>query len=298
MVDRFIPDAAGEFRDMAVAFLSNVTKNPELYLVSENDLVLLTRAVKGFEEAYSASQNPRTRGKHATTLKNERRREAKRIIERISAVIRASDKISPADKCVLGIYERSRKMTKGKCPIYPPVLAFEGILAEGAGALHQLRVTPGKDYQGQGTREGAVRIELFADLVGPGEEIPNYPGEFMSGRPFYLGSFNKSPIRVAPPIPPVPMLVVYWVRWVDSSQRPGPFSKTCESRWEGRRVSSQPTLGEMPTVRQLENDPKQITVIKQFRERYLEGVRVEQRAIEDARGEVKQLSEAEARDAA
>jgi hypothetical protein len=42
--------------------------------------------------------------------------------------------------------------------------------------------------------------------------------------------------------------------------------------------------GAMPEVRQLENDPKQITVITQFRERYLEGVVcVEQRMLEDAR---------------
>jgi hypothetical protein len=111
----------------------------------------------------------------------------------------------------------------------------------------------------------------------------------MGGRPWYLGSFTKSPIRVSPPIPPTPMLVVYWVRWADSSCRTGPFSKTCEARWEGRRRASQPTLGAMPEVRQLENDPKQITFITQFRERYIEGVRVEQRMLGDAREEATQM---------
>jgi hypothetical protein len=44
----------------------------------------------------------------------------------------------------------------------------------------------------------------------------------------------------------------------------------------------QPTLGAMPEVRQLANDPKQITVVTQFRERYLEATRVE-RMLEDSR---------------
>jgi hypothetical protein len=134
---------------------------------------------------------------------------------------------------------------------------------------------------------------LFIDFVAAGEDVPNYPGEFMSGRPFYLGSFSKSPIRVKPPIPPVPMVAVYWVRWVDSSHRPGPFSKTCQAGWVGAKRSTQPTLGAMPEIRQLETDPRQITVITQFRERYLEGVRVEQRMLEDAREEMKQLPDVE-----
>jgi hypothetical protein len=241
-----------------------------------------------------ASKNPAIRGKHSTDVKDQRRLEAVQIIRRISAVIRASDRISAEDKSLVGVKERSKKLSRGKCPICPPLLWFQGTIGDGGAnsAVHQLHVEPGFNARQEQPRDGAVRMELFVDLVAPGEPVPAFPGEAMGGRPWYLGSFTKSPIRVAPPVPPTPMLVVYWVRWADSSCRTGPFSRTCEARWEGRRAGSQPTLGAMPEVRQLENDPKQITFITQFRERYIEGVRVEQRMLEDASGEVKQLPDA------
>jgi hypothetical protein len=296
MAGRFIPDADLEFKDMALAFANTVARRRERYGVSELDAELLTRRVKAFCEALSASMNPATCGPLASTVRKLRRREAKEIIRRLGAVIRASNQISAEDKTAVFVRERSKKLTKGKCPIYPPLLKFEGIIGEGGEntAIHQLRVEPGYDFRGEQRRDGAVRMELFVDLVAPGEPVPAFPGESMGGRPWYLGSFTKSPIRVSPPIPPTPMLVVYWVRWADSSCRTGPFSKTCEARWEGRRIASQPTLGAVPEVRQLENDPKQITFITQFRERYIEGVRVEQRMLENARQEVKQLPDADA----
>jgi hypothetical protein len=292
MAGRFIPDGDPEFRDMAQAFATNVARNRERLFVSELDAELLTRKVNAFCDALMASKNPATRGQHTNGVKKQRRLEAVQIIRRISAVIRASDRISTENKLLVGVKERSKKLTKGKCPIYPPLLWFEGAIGEGGKntAIHQLRVEPGYDARGEQHREGAVRIELFYDLVAPGEPVPTFPGESMGGRPTYMTSFTKSPIRVAPPIPPTPMLVVYWVRWADSSCRVGPFSKTCQARWEGQRLGAQPTLGAMPEVRQLENDPKQITFITQFRERYIEGVRVEQRMLEDGRKEPKRLA--------
>ena len=297
MAGRFIPDSDCDFVNLARAFARNVTKDPQRYTFSDVDVEMLTRTVTAFDAAYTKAVSPATRSRPTILAKDERRKEAEAVIRRLGAIIRASNRISAEDKLAVGVKERSKKLTRGKCPIYPPRLWFEGVIGEGGlnTAVHQLRVEPGYNAHGLQDREGATRIELFVDLVGPGDPIPSHPGEFAGGRPWYLGSFTKSPIRISPPVPPVPMLVVYWARWADSSCRVGPFSNTCQSRWEGIRLSTpKPTLGAMPELRQLENDPRQITLITQFRERYIEGVRVDQRMLEDSRGELKQLAGSDA----
>lgn len=286
MGSRFIPDSDTEFANMARCFAAEIAKDPDRYTLSELDAELLTRKVKAFRDALAKSTMRGTRTPDAICAKDHRRKEAEEIVRRLGRVIRASDQISAPDKLRMNIKERATTQRKGKCPIYPPLMWFTGAIGEYGhnSVMHELRVAPGYSFRGEQHREGAVRMELFVDLVAPGEPVPSHPGEFLGGRPWYLGSFTKSPIRVAPPIPPVPMLVVYWVRWADSSCRVGPFSKTCQARWEGARLATRPTLGAMPEVRQLAADPKQITVVTQFRERYLEAVRVEQRMLEDARG--------------
>jgi hypothetical protein len=83
--------------------------------------------------------------------------------------------------------------------------------------------------------DGAVRLELFVDLVPEGEPVPKHPFERRSGMGgWYLRSFTKSPIRVEYPRPVNgSMLVVYWARWADATGDFGMFSKTCVARPEG-----------------------------------------------------------------
>ena len=80
---------------------------------------------------------------------------------------------------------------------------------------------------------GAVRVELFADLIPPDEPIPEYPGANHAGRPWYLRSYTRSPIKLVPPMARVPMRVVYWGRWADSTGNVGPFSATAVAWIEG-----------------------------------------------------------------
>ena len=80
---------------------------------------------------------------------------------------------------------------------------------------------------------GAVRVELFVDLVALGEKVPQFPGQYLGGRPWYLRSFTSCPMKVKHPVPPVPMLVVYWARWADAKGNVGPFCATVKARVEG-----------------------------------------------------------------
>src|SRR5205085_2414541 len=52
-------------------------------------------------------------------------------------------------------------------------------------------------------------------------------------RPWYLRSYTRSPIVLTPPMPRVPMRVVYWGRWADSVGNVGPFSATAVGWIEG-----------------------------------------------------------------
>jgi hypothetical protein len=96
-----------------------------------------------------------------------------------------------------------------------------------------------------------VRIELFVDLVPPGEPIPTWPGARWGGRTWYLRSFTRSPMTVEYPKCDEPMRVVYWARWADATGATGPWSPTLATRVEGYDAALRPArqLGQPePTI--------------------------------------------------
>ena len=295
MSRKFIPNGDSEFACMARVFAGAIARDPKKYTFSDADAQELTRRVTEYREALCAAVGYRTRNPSTIFLKNEKRVRAEEIVRRFANVIRASHQIGTGDKLLALVKERPKKLRKRTVPFAAPVLQYMGA-PRNAGpnsGRHLLHVTEGFTFVNKSKPNGAVRVELFVDLVAPGDPVPRFPGEFLGGRPWYLRSFTKNPIKVQHPMPPVPMLVVYWARWADAKGDVGPFSQTCVTRVEGfTAVGADKLLGAMPEVRQLERDPKQITVVTQFRERYLEGVRVEQRMLADApdeRGTAKQL---------
>ena len=76
---------------------------------------------------------------------------------------------------------------------------------------------------------GAVRLELFYMWLEAGQKPPKYPDD----RARYLRSYTRTPIEVEFPVPPRPMLLVYWGRWADSRGEVGPFSPAVRARPEG-----------------------------------------------------------------
>jgi hypothetical protein len=74
---------------------------------------------------------------------------------------------------------------------------------------------------------------LFVDLIRPDEQVPAHPGVTAAGRPFYLRSYARSPIRLTPPLASEPMRVIYWARWADAAGNVGPFSATAVGWIEG-----------------------------------------------------------------
>jgi hypothetical protein len=289
MSQKFIPNRDCDFATMATSFANTIARDPQKWGFDQSDADELSQRVQEFRDAFSRTVNPATRTSSAAHTKDEKRKRAEEIIRRLANIVRASDQISAAEKTLLKIKERPKKLGKRTVPFAAPVLTYQGAPHK-AGAnsgVHQIAFKDGFALINKAKPNGAVRVELFVDLVMPGEKVPQFPGQYLGGRPWYLRSFTSSPMKVKHPVPPVPMTVVYWARWADAKGNVGPFSQTCVTHvegWTGAGAIGGPDklLGPMPDVKQLASDPKYITTITQLRQ--IEQVRVERLLPDTAEG--------------
>jgi hypothetical protein len=102
----------------------------------------------------------------------------------------------------------------------------------GALGVHVIRFSD-QLHSGSAKPDNAARLELFIDLIAPGERIPEHPGDRHGGLTYYLRSYTRSPIRVEYPKRDVPMRVIYWARWASPTGETGPFSRALETPIDG-----------------------------------------------------------------
>lgn len=238
MTKKFIPNGDMDFVTMAEIFAQGVANDPAKYFVSCDDSAALSVAVERFRAALNAVRAGGGRSQITTAAKDAARIEAEKIIRRIAGAIRNNPSITAAAKMGLDMRERSAKQKELTVPNESPRLQFVRAIHDAAMVpVHELSFT---SLDRKPKPPGAVRVELFVDLISPDEPIPPGPGMAGDGErgggarwPFYLRSFTRSPIRVTPPLASVPMRVVYWARWADSSGNVGPFSATAVGWTEG-----------------------------------------------------------------
>ncbi len=237
MAKRFIPNGNLDFLTMAGSFARTVESDPARYLVSDDEARALCAAVEEFRKTIHG-HSTNTRAKDAA------RDEAKRLIMRISKRIRANDEVDDATRFALGMSPEPGRRKARTCPQEPPYLRFVQALHQGSGAtaVHELAFNAGYGMS-QAKPEGAARLELFVGLIPPDQPAPIHPVQDQGTRVWYLRSYTRSPIKLHPPIPRVPMLVVYWGRWADSTGNVGPFCKAVTSRLEGLTSAASPLLG-------------------------------------------------------
>jgi hypothetical protein len=230
---KFIPNGDFDFVMMAENFARQMAAEPSRFSVSQDDCDQLGEAVRRFRAALNASRVGE-RSAVATRAKEDARADAERIIRRLGHVVRSNLNLDAATKMTLGIRPRAEKARQLPCPQEPPELRFVRALHEASGAtpVHELAFCA---LHGTSNAKppGAVRLELFVDLIPPEELIPAHPGANHGSRPWYLRSFTRSPIKLTPPMARVPMRVVYWGRWADSLGNVGPFSATAVAWIEG-----------------------------------------------------------------
>jgi hypothetical protein len=256
---QFIPDADVEFAGMAERFAAAIARDPNRYMLLADDAAQLTQAAAAFREALTIANTIGQRTKFTIMNKDGARAMAERIVRKYGSVIRANPEIPTAEKMAIGISEKPSRLGKRTLPERAPVLTYHGpgVEATLGAEMHCTGTHILKFHTELGTGRwakppGAVRVEVFVDLVPPGEKLPKHPAQ-RTGRPWYLRSFTTNRMEVAFPMPSEPMLVVYWARWASSTGEVGPFSRPCIARQEGW-TSTRPALpeGEAGDARRVE----------------------------------------------
>jgi hypothetical protein len=256
-----VPSADSDFALTAYAFAHHLAEHTAACGVTAEQVAEVAEAVSEYRAALAKTLHRRTRTQDMIGRKNAARRKAEEVVRRVANIIRANPDVPHFHKKVLRLKERPKRARPRKCPKRPPVLRFLGsgdgiALAAGTGGGSGVHVLEFRDVA-DGFRpdggiprrarpDGAVRLELFVDLVPVGEPVPRGPlDRVRSGRgwPWYLRSFTRSPIEVEFPLPAAPMLVCYWGRWADSAGDVSRFSNTCVARLEGWTPGSIPAPG-------------------------------------------------------
>jgi len=257
---KFIPRADSDFAFVAHSvFLGYLKRDPAAHGVTIDDVETISKAVSEFRAALAKASVRRVRNPQLVMQKDVARAKAEAVVRRYANIIRANPKVSAMNKGLLRLKPRPKKLGKRKCPSHPPRLRFMGSgdgvaggIAPGSGSgVHVLRFSDAEDggvivstwsygKVRKAKPDGAVRLELYFDMIPQGEPVPVVPHE--RGWPKYLRSYTKSPMEVEHPIPSQPMLIVYWARWADSAGVTSRWSKTCVARVEGWSSHSLPAL--------------------------------------------------------
>ena len=293
---KFIPEADSDFAFVASSYFSQpIMKDPKAFGLNDDDAARIAEAVRTFRLAFAKTYFRFSRNPKLVMEKDLAREKAEAIVRKYANIIRANPDVSQLNKWRLRLKKRPKKLGKRKCPRQAPQLQFIGTadgmvggIGQGSGSgVHVLKyfdqgddtvIVPSKVVfmNRRAKPDGAVRIELYFDMVPVGEPVPVHPGE--RGWPKYLRSYTRSPIEVEFPIPVNgPMLIVYWARWADSTGEVGRWSKTCVARvegWTSNRAALPASEGSgaeaaMPQVR---SDARYFIAERQVQERYMEQI--------------------------
>ncbi len=244
---KFIPNGDLDFSEMAQRFAAALSRDPRKYGVAVDDAAAVSEAVEHFRGALREARGGhlrrgvRSASRVLTLRKDEARKEAEKLIRRVAGAVRSNDRITAADKALLGIAPR-KKAGEGARGAERDAAGAGGALTESPSlsfvrALHRAAHVPEHELRfygrsGAGRPRGAVRLELFVELVPPDDRVPERPGGSGYGC-HYLRSYVKSPVVLTPPLAERPMRVVYWGRWADSSGGVGPMSRAAAGWVEG-----------------------------------------------------------------
>lgn len=249
-LEKFIPEADSDFAYTATNYVGSLKRRMAEYFISPEEVTLIEGEVAAFRKALAKTLVKQRCTPELVAAKNNARKDLEHVIRSSANIIRSNPQVSDTNKKLLRIKVRKKKLGKSVTPKLPPRLVFAGSgdgvvggIATGSGSgIHVLKYYDAQDgdvINGASDigivrkckPDGAVRIEIFFDMVPPGEPVPTHPAE--RGWPKYLRSYTRSPMEVEYPIPSQPMLIVYWGRWADSTGNTSRWSKTCVARVEG-----------------------------------------------------------------
>ena len=182
MSKKFIPNGDSDFVVMAESFARTIAMEPARFAISQEDSDELSGLVQRFRDAFQTCISGE-RSKSATRAKEDAREAAIDIIRRLANQVRVNRKIDNASKVALGLRLRTKTPKAIVCPQEPPRLKFVRAHHEGVGTVPRHELSFGALEWGKSKPAGAVRLELFVDLIPPEEPIPTHPGENLHSRP-------------------------------------------------------------------------------------------------------------------
>jgi hypothetical protein len=152
---------------------------------------------------------------------------AERLIRKAANLIRVNDQISAVDKSLIGVREKPTTLRKRECPKTPPLLRIVGARHgwQICDNQHLIRFADAERPHSRSKPEGADGLDLYVEVIGPGQPIPEAPSELYGWHPKHLGSHARSPIAVQYPKYQHAVRLVYWGRWMKLSGEAGRFSR-------------------------------------------------------------------------
>jgi hypothetical protein len=229
---KFIPDGDSDFAYMARSFASVLARDPSVYNIPDDAAREIAEAVEAYRKALAANSWRLTKSMKTSREKNIARERAERLIRDAANLIRVNRQLDSMARWRLGMKERSTRPKPRGCPQTPPKLSF--IEANPIKGVHVIRFRdPFGKESSDAKPAGADSLELYYDLVPPGEPIPQRPGELTGGHRLYLGYFKRSPMTIKYPKCDKPTRIVYWGCWARAGAKRGPFSATLVTRMDG-----------------------------------------------------------------
>lgn len=226
MAKKFIPDSDSDFAHMARSFSMYLVKHAARIGFPQADAEKIVSVVQVYRDAMAVNYNKHGRSRATVMTKDAARAEAEKLIREAGHRLRLNRALGADDKVCLRITERPTRLRPRKCPQIRPEMRLRDAFAGGPmqSGIHLIHFCESFMKMTHAKPDGADRLELFRDLVRPGDQVLD-PSQRKSGHPQYLRSYTRSPIQVDCPKSDVPVRVIYWARWANNTGEAGPFSK-------------------------------------------------------------------------
>lgn len=219
--DPYIPRADRHFRSMAEAFANGISSNPSAYALSPAEAAWIMQQFNDFNAAFMVASNEKTRTKLTVIAKDNARSILKSTISNYSAMIRANQGVSDADKVAIGVRPRNVSHRRRTCPQTSPLLKYLGSPL----GFEVLFFTDASTPDSRAKPYGAAQLELYVAYSRPGVGEPQPKADDA----IYLGPFKKNPIRVPQDAEQEARSArpTYYARWRGFDGEVGPWSLPC-----------------------------------------------------------------------
>ena len=213
----YLPQEDALFRTYAESFVSGITANPALYMMTGAQAASVQAAVQDFVEKMAIAEEPSTRTSQTIADRKNARSVAEGLIRRYAMLIKENTGISDGDKLAIGVRPINVSREPIECPQSMPVINIVGN-TPGAQTLRFVDSVTQKKQK----PFGASEVQLFV-AIGPAPATDPTTAKF-------VGKFTKNPIAVPFSAGQGGLYATYFARWASVRGETGPFGVPASMR--------------------------------------------------------------------